>query len=84
MIIKIIVVFSLVCFSLQVLIPAARSSLQTVILPQIPDTDAYPVTLDNGGMDNFGITAFGAKRIMPLDFLATISTDVTYQVTFGY
>lgn len=82
--VKIIVIFAIICLSIQVLVPAARSSLQTVILPQIPDTDAYPVTLDNGGMNNFGITTFGAKRIMPLDFLANISPDITYQVTFGY
>lgn len=82
--IKIIAVFALLCLSQQVLVPAARSSLQTVILPRLPDIDPYPVTLDNGGADNFGITAFGAKRIMPVDFIATITPDVTYQVIFGY
>ena len=82
--IKVVAVFALIYLSLQILLPAATSSLQTIILPSIPDTDAFTITLDNGGLDNYGIDAFGAKRIMPFNYVATVSPDITYQVIFGY
>lgn len=83
--IKIIAIFALVCLSFQILLPVTKSNLQTKILPHPDYIDPlFTVALNNGQLNNFGLEAYGAKRIMPLDYVATLSPDVTYQVIFGY
>ena len=82
--IKIIAIFALVGLSFQILLPVTKSNLQTKIVPADPFMDFFTVGLNNGQLNNFGLEAYGAQRILPLDYVATLSPDIVYQVIFGY